>query len=54
MVLRILETAWREELVPENVAKRTTVPETDEAKKPRAVLTDVEIGQLVADRAAPS
>lgn len=46
-ILRILETAWREELVTENVAKRTTVPDIDEDKRPRAVLTDEELVQLV-------
>jgi integrase len=47
-VLRILESAWREELVTENVAKRTTVPDVDEERKSRAVLADAEIGQLLA------
>jgi integrase len=47
-ILRMLETAWREELVAENVAKRTTVPETNDVKKPRAVLSDEELGLLVA------
>lgn len=47
-VLRMFEAAWREELVPENRVKRTQVPELEELKKARAVLTDTEIGQLVA------
>jgi integrase len=47
-ILRMLEAAWREELIKENPAKRTQVPEMDEEHLPRAVLTDAEIGQLVA------
>lgn len=47
-MLRMFEAAWREELIPENRVKRTQVPELDETKKARTVLTDREIGQLVA------
>lgn len=39
-VLRMLESAWREEIITENVVKRSKVPDMDEAKKARAVLTD--------------
>jgi integrase len=46
-VLRVLEAAWRESIVAENVAKRTVVPDLDEERLPRAVLTDDEIGALV-------
>jgi hypothetical protein len=35
-VLRILEAAWRERLVSQNDAKRSTVPNVEEVKKPRA------------------
>jgi len=47
-VLRVLENAWREELVTENVTKRTAVPEIDENKLPPAVLTDEELAMLIA------
>jgi integrase len=46
-VLRMLQSAWREELVSENRAARTTVPDLEENKKPRAILTDEEVGKLV-------
>jgi integrase len=46
-ILRMLESAWKEELLSENRAKRTEVPEIEETKKPRAVLTDAEIGLLL-------
>jgi integrase len=47
-ILRCLEAAWREELITENVAKRTTVPEIEETRKARAVLTDAEIREFVS------
>ena len=47
-ILRMLESAWKEEVLTENGAKRTEVPEIEETKKPRAVMTDTEIGQLLA------
>jgi len=49
-ILRMLESAWKAEIIPENRAKRTEVPEIDETRKPRAVLTDDEIGLLLAHR----
>ena len=33
VILRMLETAWREELIPENVARRTKVPDLEESIK---------------------
>jgi integrase len=48
MALRLFEQAWREGVISENPAKRTQVPEMDEESKPRAVLTDAEIGLLVS------
>ncbi len=46
--LRLFQAAWREEIVSENRVARTTTPDMDEDKRPRAILTDMEIGQLVA------
>jgi len=46
-VLRMLQAAWGEELVAENRAARTTVPDIEENKKPRAILTDDEIARFV-------
>jgi integrase len=45
---RMLEAAWRSELVAENKAKRTTVPDMEEDGRKRAVLTNPELGQLLA------
>jgi integrase len=53
-VLRMLESAWREEIVVENVAKRSKVPDIDEPKKARAVLTDSEIAMLCLHPAVDS
>ncbi len=47
-LLRMFESAWREELLPENRIKRTSVPELEEQEKPRAVLEDSEIAVLLA------
>ena len=47
-IVRLLQAAWKDELVAENKAARTDVPDIEESGKARAVLTDAEIGQLVA------
>jgi integrase len=40
---RVLQEAWREELIPENPARRVRVPPMREVKKPRVILTDEEV-----------
>jgi hypothetical protein len=45
---RVLNAAWKAELVQENVARRTDMPEIEDVKKPRVVLSDHEIAALVA------
>ena len=47
-IFRLFQAAWKDELVAENRVARVEVPELEEEKKARAVLTDQEIGQLVA------
>jgi integrase len=47
-IVRLFEAAWKEELITENRAAKADVPDIDEEQKPRAVLTDAEIGLLVA------
>ena len=45
---RLCQDAWRAEIIPENRVRKTQVPAIDEVRKARAVLTDAELGQLVA------
>ena len=45
---RLFDAAWRDELIPENPVARVRVPDVNETKKPRAVLTDAELGALVS------
>jgi len=47
-LFRLFQRAWKDELISENRIARVEVPEIEETKKPRAVLTDTEIGQLLA------
>jgi integrase len=47
-IARVFQSAWKDELVPENRVARVDVPDVDEERKPRTVLTDPEIGALVA------
>ncbi len=47
-IVRLFQSAWRDELISENKASRAEVPDMEEDGKARAVLTDNEIGQLVA------
>ena len=46
-IFRLFDAAWRDELIPENRVARVSVPEMVETRKPRAVLTDAEVGELV-------
>jgi integrase len=48
VAFRLFDAAWRDELIPENRVARVSLPELEEERKVRAVLTDEEIGQLVA------
>lgn len=46
---RLFQAAWREELITENRVARVSLPDmAEEEKKPRAVLTDDELGTLLA------
>lgn len=45
---RLFQAAWRDEVIPENRVARVEMPEMEEEKKPRAVLTDAELGTLLA------
>lgn len=47
-IVRLLQAAWKDELVSENKAARTDVPDIEESGKARAVLLDDEVEQLVA------
>src|SRR5690606_14508437 len=47
-VVRLFQAAWKDELIDDNRAARTEVPDVEEETKVRAVLTDDEIGQLIA------
>jgi integrase len=47
-IVRLFEAAWKDELVAENKAAKTEIPDIDEETKARTVLTDTEIGQLLA------
>jgi integrase len=48
VAFRLFDAAWRDELIPENRVARVSVPDIEETKKIRAVLSDEEIGQFVA------
>lgn len=45
---RLFAAAWRDEIITTNPVERVELPDVDEVKKPRAVLTDAEIGTLIA------
>src|SRR5690606_21135236 len=47
-IVRLFKSAWKDELVQDNRAERTDIPEVEHEMKPRAVLDDAEIGQLLA------
>jgi integrase len=47
-MIRILQAAMKAEIIIVNKAKLADIPEIDEERKVRAVLTDAEISQLVA------
>lgn len=53
-IFRLFDSAWRDELIPENRVARVSVPEMVETKKPRAVLSDAEIVTLVGHPEADS
>ena len=46
-IFRVLQAAWKAELVQENKAARTELPDNEYTIKPRVVLTDDEIRALV-------
>jgi integrase len=49
-IVRLFQAAWKDEIVSENRAARTDVPDMNEdTTKARAVLTDEEIGALIAE-----
>lgn len=48
-LVRLFKAAWKDELIAENKAERTEIPDIEEETKARAVLTDGEIGQLLAE-----
>jgi integrase len=47
-VSRILDAAWRDEMIPENPALRVRVPPMREVTKPRVILTDAELLRFFA------
>jgi integrase len=47
-IVRLFQDAWREELLSENRASRSRVPDLQDDGRPRATLTDAEIAQLIA------
>jgi integrase len=47
-ILRLLQAAWKDELVSENKAARTDVPDIEGSGKARAVLLDHEIEEFIA------
>jgi integrase len=49
-IVRLFQAAWKDELVTDNRAARTDVPDIDDGpKKARTVLTDAELEALVAE-----
>ena len=47
-IVRLLRAAWKDELVDDNKAARTDVPDIEQSGKARTVLTDDEIERFVA------
>jgi integrase len=48
VAIRVFKAAWKAELVPESKAAKVDLPEVEDVKKPRVILSDAEIGALVA------
>lgn len=46
-IVRLFKSAWKDELVQDNRAERTEVPDIEQVTKPRAVLDDAEIARLL-------
>lgn len=53
-VLRLFDSAWRDEVIPENPVKRVVVPDVadERQEKARCILTDEEFGMLMQCAAA--
>jgi len=47
-LVRLMRAAWKDELIADNKAARVDVPQLEEVTKARAILSDVEIAQLVS------
>lgn len=48
VVNRVLQAAWKAELIAENPVAKVEIPETDETVKPREIVTDGEFAALMA------